>query len=307
MIRVSLICNTSAAFPLIQWMHEQGCLASVGILDQPSELFDDIHTIASQLNVQLQIFSKDHITTQLVDWQAEVKADIILVLGFPYKIRKRALETVSLGYFNIHFGKLPEYGGSFPVFWQIYRGEQEAVLTIHKMDESFDAGPVAIEIPFEINESQTFGMVEANYSFVTVNGVFQLLGNILNNSMVLREQAQNDSDYFPKPTLKDLIINWRKMRADEIVRLVKATNPWNKGAIARINGLDIKVLEAKITAGSFGNAGEVVRVSLDGLEVSCVDNTAILIKIIYASYGYLDGENMGILGIQPGDHFDQLI
>jgi methionyl-tRNA formyltransferase len=47
------------------------------------------------------------------------------------------------------------------------------------MDKSFDSGPIAVEIPFEINPKNTYGIVETNYGHVAINGVFQLLNSIL--------------------------------------------------------------------------------------------------------------------------------
>lgn len=90
------------------------------------------------------------------------------------------------------------------------------------MDKSFDSGPIAVEIPFEINSKNSFGMVEVNYGFVAINGVFQLLNSILQKNLMLKPQKTHNLIFFPKPTLKDLIIDWQKMDAKAIMSLIKA-------------------------------------------------------------------------------------
>ncbi len=106
------------------------------------------------------------------------------------------------GFYNIHFGKLPKYGGSFPVFWQIKNQEKEGVLTVHQMDENFDTSQIAVEIPFEIKVMNTYGIVEANYIYITINGVHKLLDSILKNYLKLMPQNLKKPVFFSKTNLK---------------------------------------------------------------------------------------------------------
>ncbi|MEY4539754.1 MAG: hypothetical protein RLZZ306_1511, partial [Bacteroidota bacterium] len=229
-MKIALICNTPSAFPLLNWLHSQGVLVGVGTKEQKGDFFSDISVVCQQRNLKILTFVKQDLSQQLSDWQELTKAELILVLGFPYKIPKRVLQKPTHGFFNIHYGKLPRYGGSFPVFWQIKNQEKEGVLTIHQMDKSFDSGPIAVEIPFEINPKNTYGIVETNYGHIAINGVFQLLNSILQKSLVLKPQKSHNVIFSPKPTLKDTIIDWQKMDAKTIVALIKACNPWNRGA-----------------------------------------------------------------------------
>ncbi len=306
-MRVALICNTMSAFPLLNWLDIQGVLVGVGIKEQKNDFSQDIAIVCKQKKHTVQVFKKDNLTSQLSLWIRGLRVDLVLVLGFPYKIPKEVLGLPKFGFFNIHFGKLPKYGGSFPVFWQIKNQEKEAVLTVHKMNEMYDSGEIAVEIPIAMNPNLTFGILDANFGFLTIQAVFQLLDNLLKNTLILKPQKHNNQIFLPKPTLKDLIIDWQKMDAYEILALIKATNPWNRGAIARINGIDIKIIEAKISTQQNKKVCEVFSLSQNGMEVGCFKNTALDIKIMYSPYGYLEGENMGIFGIKIGDLFEKII
>lgn len=306
-MRVALICNMKSSFPLLNWLDAQGVLVGIGIKEQKTEFSNDLSVICKQKKLTPQILKKENLYQQLSSWLLSIKADIVLVLGFPYKIPNDILQTPQFGFYNIHFGKLPIYGGSFPIFWQIVNQETEAILTIHQMDLNFDSGPIAVEIPFEINTNNTFGIIEANYSYVSINGVFQLLDSLLKNTLILRPQVSINSFYFKKPSLIDIIIDWNGMTAKKILALIKACNPWNRGAIARINGMDVKIIEAKISITQTKKAGEILEISQNGMQVSCIQNMALDIKVIYSQFGYLEGENLGAFGVKEGDVFEEII
>ena len=305
-MKVALLCHTASAFPLLDWLHAQGILSGVGILEQETEFFSDLSVICQQKNIKPHVFNKPNLTRQMFHWINAIKADIVLVLTFPYKIQKEILQLTPLGVYNIHFGKLPEYGGSFPVFWQIKNREKQGVVTVHKMDENFDSGPIAIELPFDMNAIQNYGIVEVNYGYMAINAVFQLLDSILKKTLILKPQLHKNYKFLPKPSLKDIIINWDTMDANEIVALIKACNPWNKGAIARINGLDVKIIEANANTSSVGKVGEVFHPYKNGMEVRCINNTSLDIKIMYSRFGYQTGELLTSFGIKMGDFFEKI-
>ncbi len=306
-MRVALICNTPSAFPLLNWLDSQGILAGVGIKEQKTDFSSDLSVICQQKKLRPHILKKENLSQQLSIWIRTIRADIVLVLGFSYKIPKEILKLPQFGFYNIHFGKLPIYGGSTPVFWQIKNREKEGVLTIHQMDENFDSGPIALEIPFEIKSIDTYGIVQTNYSHTTIHGVFQLLDSLLKHTLRLKQQTKNNQVFLPRPALKDIVINWQTMKADKILALIKACNPWNRGAITRINGIDVKIIEAKTSIAQSRKPGEIIQVSANGMKVSCIQNTALDVKILYSQFGYLEGETLGAFGVKEGDVFEKIV
>lgn len=305
-MKISLICNTIAAFPLLDWLANQGVLVGVGTKIQKSDFFDDLTVICIQHKIKIHTFDKPNLTEQLSEFQKNTNADLVLVLGFPYKISAVALEKPPLGFYNIHFGQLPKYGGSFPVFWQIKNQEKSGVLTIHKMDDSFDSGPIAIELSLQIESYQCNGIVDINYGILAINATYQLIDNLLKNSLVLKPQPAHNIVYFPKPTLKNLIIDWQNMDANEVLALVKSCNPWNKGAIAQINGQGIKIIDAQLSSSKRLLQGTISDINLYGIDVECANQTALTITTIHSSFGYFGGENLGNFGIKSGDVFQNI-
>jgi methionyl-tRNA formyltransferase len=64
------------------------------------------------------------------------------VLAGTYILRDTVFALPRYGSINLHTGKLPEYRGSAPAFWEMYNGEPEVGITIHQVESELDAGGV---------------------------------------------------------------------------------------------------------------------------------------------------------------------
>lgn len=76
---------------------------------------------------------------------AGYRLDLLVVYGFNWKVPASVLGTPRFGVVNIHTSLLPRYRGPAPVLWAIRNGDPEIGVTIHRMDERFDAGPVLVQ------------------------------------------------------------------------------------------------------------------------------------------------------------------
>ncbi len=85
----------------------------------------------------------------------ELRPDVIVSVAAPEIFRREILGAARLGCVNIHSGKLPEYRGMMPNFWQLLAGETHATLTVHEMAEKIDAGAVLAEQQVAITERDT--------------------------------------------------------------------------------------------------------------------------------------------------------
>jgi len=78
----------------------------------------------------------------LADGLAGFHPDLLIVYGFNWKLPAAALDIPRHGVINVHSSMLPQYRGPAPVLWAIRNGDPETGLTIHRMNERFDAGPI---------------------------------------------------------------------------------------------------------------------------------------------------------------------
>lgn len=77
-------------------------------------------------------------------------------LGVVYRsyILKEELFTIPrLGTINLHLGKAPFYRGNSPGFWELMNAETEVGVTVHRVVEKLDAGPILLQKTFPIDTS----------------------------------------------------------------------------------------------------------------------------------------------------------
>jgi len=78
----------------------------------------------------------------LAEALAGYRLDLLVVYGFNWKLPASVLGTPRFGVVNVHTSLLPRYRGPAPVLWAIRNGDPEISVTIHRMDERFDTGPI---------------------------------------------------------------------------------------------------------------------------------------------------------------------
>jgi methionyl-tRNA formyltransferase len=73
---------------------------------------------------------------------ASVQPDLVVCMGFPWRIPPDALAVPRLGWLNGHPSVLPLHRGPLPVAWAIREGDDEIGITFHFMDAELDTGPI---------------------------------------------------------------------------------------------------------------------------------------------------------------------
>ncbi|MBA4159830.1 MAG: hypothetical protein H0X65_20530 [Gemmatimonadetes bacterium] len=72
------------------------------------------------------------------------------VIAGTYILRENVFEAPRLGSINLHSGKVPEYRGAAPAFWELYNGEPAVGITIHRVASAVDAGQVLLQESFPL-------------------------------------------------------------------------------------------------------------------------------------------------------------
>jgi methionyl-tRNA formyltransferase len=83
---------------------------------------------------------------------ASVEPDLVVCMGFPWKIPPDALAVPRLGWLNGHPSQLPRHRGPLPVAWAIREGDEETAITFHRMDAELDTGPIFSQVRFPFGE-----------------------------------------------------------------------------------------------------------------------------------------------------------
>jgi methionyl-tRNA formyltransferase len=86
---------------------------------------------------------------------ASVEPDLVVCMGFPWKIPPDALAVPRLGWLNGHPSLLPRHRGPLPIAWAIREGDDEVGITFHRMDAELDTGPILAQRRYPLGELQS--------------------------------------------------------------------------------------------------------------------------------------------------------
>ena len=79
-----------------------------------------------------------------------LEPDLVVCMGFPWKVPADALAVPPRGWLNGHPSLLPQHRGPVPVAWAIRAGDDELGITFHRMDAELDTGPILAQRPIPL-------------------------------------------------------------------------------------------------------------------------------------------------------------
>jgi len=221
-----------------------------------------VHERAEELGIEVRTPR----TLRDADEQARFRAldaDLAVVAAYGLILPKEILEAPMGGCINVHASLLPRWRGAAPIQRAILAGDETSGVTIMKMDEGLDTGPMLLRHAIDIR-GKNAGQVTEELSKLGARALVEWL----QRPTPLEAQPIAGATYASKIDKAEARIEWRKP-APEIERQVRAFNPM-PGAWFEANGERIKLLEAEIAAGS-GAPGEILD---DGLTIA-TGNAAI--------------------------------
>jgi methionyl-tRNA formyltransferase len=179
---------------------------------------------------------------------ASVEPDLVVCMGFPWKIPPDALAVPRLGWLNGHPSLLPRHRGPLPVAWAIKEGDEEIGITFHRMDAELDTGPIFAQrsYPVELEEPDTF---YAKFGLVVGETLAEALGRLDagEEGTPQTEEGTYESFFPPEELWLDL-----SRPAAEVHRLAWA---WRfgfaiegpNGALLELDGQTVRVLATSLT------------------------------------------------------------
>jgi peptidoglycan/xylan/chitin deacetylase (PgdA/CDA1 family) len=144
---------------------------------------------------------------------AEVTAfgpDLGVSLAAPI-LRKTLFSIPRLGTLNLHKGKLPDYRGMPPAFWELWNGEKAVGCTVHCVDDGLDTGGVVAHKIVERAPYSTLRGLQLQLDEVGVQLMADAVRDVLGNRATLSPQTSGGRTY-RKPTLKQVAALQSKLR-----------------------------------------------------------------------------------------------
>jgi methionyl-tRNA formyltransferase len=150
--------------------------------------------------------------------------DALVVAAYGQILRPDTLYAAREGAWNVHASLLPNYRGAAPVERAIMNGERETGVTITRMDEGLDTGPLALRRPVAIPPDMTGGELTELLAHVGAEAIVEVLTRVEAGTVDLTEQDSLYATYAPKLADEDLVIRW-DWDAGKVADLVRAVSP----------------------------------------------------------------------------------
>ena len=150
--------------------------------------------------------------------------DALVVAAYGQILRPDTLYAAPLGAWNVHASLLPRYRGAAPIERAIMAGEKETGVSIMRMDEGLDTGPVALQYRTSIPPEMTGGELTQTLAELGAKAVVEAISKLEKKSLTLSEQDSLNATYAAKLEDEEKVIQWGE-RVEKVHDLVRALTP----------------------------------------------------------------------------------
>jgi methionyl-tRNA formyltransferase len=168
--------------------------------------------------------------------------DLLLVFGFNWRLPRKVLEMPRLGVLNIHPSALPKYRGPSPVLWAIRNGDPSMGVTVHRMNEEIDAGPIlaqvqAVPLPDQVTSEDVWQLTKT-----AIPDLLEVALNCAIRGDPGTSQDEREATYAGFPPAEWHNLTWQEGRRSvhDQIRVLRYLNG-GQGPIVEINGRHVRV------------------------------------------------------------------
>ena len=231
-----------------------------------------VHLISETLNLPVRtpilLNNKDEI-----NFLKNRDISLGIVVAYGQILKKDFLNIPKYGWINIHYSLLPKFRGAAPIQRAIMQNEKFTGISIMKINESLDAGPICNQYTLKILENENSDDLSIRLSELASKKILENIDNIFAGSVLFKDQDHSKSTYAKKIKKDEGKINWKDSN-EKIIGKINGLYP-NPGSWFMFMGERFKILRAEIS-NLKGKAGEVLSQNLD---VGCGYNSIKIIEI----------------------------
>jgi len=217
------------AVPILKSLYQNGYPISV-VYSQPPQKSNrgykinksSIQNIAETLNIEFRSPHTLKNNDEEYKYLKQMNADLAIVVAYGQLIPKNFLGLTKKGFINIHGSILPKWRGAAPIQRSIMNLDEETGISIMKIAEELDSGPVSKVYKIRIDPEQNAQEISEKLSMLAAEKILDDIDDILDDKVKFIDQDHSKATYAKKINKNEGQINWNE----------KAPN-----LIGKINGL----------------------------------------------------------------------
>ncbi len=151
--------------------------------------------------------------------------DLLVIAAYGRILPKQVLEAPRIMPINVHASLLPKFRGASPVEGAILAGEAESGVTIMRVTERMDAGPILLQREILLAPDETQGSLKTKLAALGADLLLETLTLLRHGDVAETEQDENLATYTSPVAKEHAVIDWES-DAVHIERMVRAYDPW---------------------------------------------------------------------------------
>ena len=268
------------AVPILKSLYQNGYPISVVYTQPPKKSNRGQKLNKSPINLFSENISLKIRTPQVLKnnkeetlYLSELKPDLIVVVSYGQIIPKNMLKIPKKGFLNVHASLLPKWRGAAPIQRAIMNLDKETGISMMKINENLDEGPVCDQYSLEISNNVNSEELSEKLSLLASEKILDVLDNIYDDHIKFKDQDHSKATYAKKIQKIEGKINWAE-NADKIIGKINGLYPF-PGAFFLYNGERYKILKAE----KHHTKGEPGNVISEDLEICCGDGSIKVLTI----------------------------
>ena len=203
----------------------------------------------------------------------ELSTDLVIVVAYGQIIPKNFLELAKFGFINIHASLLTKWRVDAQIKRAIMNRDTKTGVSIMKIEEKLDSGPVLSVKEIDLDQNITYGEVEKKLSIAGASLLIESLKKIENGKAKFVDQVHSEATYAKKIDKTETKINWN-LDANKVIRHIHGLSP-NPGAWFEYENERFKVLRANKSSAT-GKPGSVLD---EELTIGCKSDSIRILEI----------------------------
>jgi methionyl-tRNA formyltransferase len=205
-----------------------------------------------------------------------LEADIGVVAAYGKILPAWLLTALPRGFVNVHASLLPRYRGASPVHRAVIAGETETGVTIMRVVQALDAGPMLAQERVSIGPDQTSADVERQLALAGGRLLVETLDRLAKGRVAETPQDDGLATYAPRLEKREGLVDWARP-ASAIHNLIRGLHPWPH-AFSFLSGARVILHRSRLTGtvATASTPGTIVTARpADGLRVACGDESVL--------------------------------
>lgn len=191
---------------------------------------------------------------ELTEELADLACEAGVVVAYGQIISREVIDLFPLGILNLHFSLLPRWRGAAPVQRAILAGDRMTGVSVMRISEGLDAGPVYASIETAIAADESTDELTERLAATGAPLVVEILHRLPGRDLQPVEQSTEGVTFAAKLSREECEINWSRP-AEEVGRLVRAASP-TPGAWSVFRSQPIKILRVRIAPPPLAEAAD---------------------------------------------------